>query len=473
MRLLDLGPLFESYSASGSDPIRPDLMLAVVLIEMREGRRRPSQWHKDAQRNDPLKWAGFGIRPSRTSWYNFRDRLRPFLDGWFREVLEIAKRLDVTPGTRGAIDGSLVAANASRHRLLNEERLDKRIVELALVCQQHEKRETPGEVPAWMAKTEPTRLEQYERYQRAKDRLEEFHAVNQRQNPARRRPREKIVVSPTDPEAALGPDKLKVFRPLYNVQLVSDLDSSLTLGYGVFAQHTDAGTLGPMLQRLSAVFGVELEDLLGDSTYITGCNLAISQQREITLFGPWQENDHSDRKQNKTPNNQKKEKQIPKEAFQWLPGENQYRCPQGHLLSWIGKEKRVQIDGEINVMHRYRCLPRHCRACPLSASCTKNPDRGRAVKRSEHEDLIEAHRARMATQEAKQFYRLRKQTVELGYADAKENRALHRFSGRSRKRAAIEFALGELVRNMLIVERFSNRPTQTRQPALSAYDDTS
>jgi hypothetical protein len=43
------------------------------------------------------------------------------------------------------------------------------------------------------------------------------------------RPLEKIVVGASDPEAAPGSDKLKVFRPLDNVQLVRDLDSSPVL----------------------------------------------------------------------------------------------------------------------------------------------------------------------------------------------------------------------------------------------------
>jgi hypothetical protein len=95
------------------------------------------------------------------------------------------------------------------------------------------------------------------------------------------------------------------------------------------------------------------------------------------------------------------------------------------------------------------------------------------VKRSEHEDLIVAHRARMETEEAKEVYRLRKQTVELGYADLKANRQLRGFSGRGLARARIEAGLNELVRNLLIVEReLRHRGTQ-RRPPKNAYCDTS
>ena len=47
----------------------------------------------------------------------------------------------------------------------------------------------------------------------------------------------------------MGRDKEKVFRPLYNLQVVQDIESPLVLGYEVFAQATDAGTLMPLRQR--------------------------------------------------------------------------------------------------------------------------------------------------------------------------------------------------------------------------------
>ena len=73
------------------------------------------------------------------------------------------------------------------------------------------------------------------------------------------------MISPGDPEAALGLDKEHVFRPLYTVQTVRDLDSPLILAYEVFAQATDAATLPPMLRRQQQLTGRSLQDLLADS----------------------------------------------------------------------------------------------------------------------------------------------------------------------------------------------------------------
>jgi len=451
MQVLDLTPLYASYSAGGTRPIRPDLMLRVMLIEMQLGRYRPCQWFRDVREHIPLMWAGFGIRPSRGCWYEFADRVAPFLDAWNRQVLDESRRRKITTATRGALDGSTVAANASRHRLLNEEQLTKRQAQLQQVCAGDAVGEATETLPGWMATTRRGRIEQCQRLDEARVRLGELQAIAQRQQPNRRRPAEKIVVSSSDPQAALGRDKLKVFRPLYNVQLVRDLDSTLILGYDLFAQPGDDGTLKPMLKRLRETFGILPETLLADAAYATACNLALSRRQAVTLCAPWQENDFTQPK--KAAKKKAGSPKLTKDKFEWLPDENAYRCPQGHCLTVIGKECRLQSDGEVNTVYRYRCLPRHCRACPQRDACTSNPDRGRSLRRSEHEDLIETHKACMQTDAAKALYKLRRQTVELGFADLKEHRNFERFSGRGRHRARRQLALTVLAHNLTRLTR--------------------
>ena len=94
------------------------------------------------------------------------------------------------------------------------------------------------------------------------------------------------MVSPSDPEAALGRDKEGVFRPLYNVQAADDLDSPLILAYEVFAQPNDAGLLGPMLARLREALGRPLRTLLADSAYAGGADLAAAAAAGVTVYAP-------------------------------------------------------------------------------------------------------------------------------------------------------------------------------------------
>ena len=86
--------------------------------------------------------------------------------------------------------------------------------------------------------------------------------LNKKRPSSKRKQPEKIVVSLGDPEAAVGRDKLKVFRPLYNTQLIYDLDCPLITAYDVFPWQNDAGTMKPMLRWPADQF-VEIRQAVG------------------------------------------------------------------------------------------------------------------------------------------------------------------------------------------------------------------
>ena len=130
VEMLVLGPLFDSYLGVGKKALPPDLLLKAVLYEMHSKRPSPAQWTKDVRESEPVRWLLFGLEPSRARLYDFRDRLAPFWPGWNAQVLHVALEENLTPATRVALDGSSVAAHASRHRLLNETTLKQRLRQL-------------------------------------------------------------------------------------------------------------------------------------------------------------------------------------------------------------------------------------------------------------------------------------------------------------------------------------------------------
>jgi hypothetical protein len=153
MTHLDLTELYDSYAGRGKAPHRPDLILAIVLIELRRGQRQPSQWFQDTQENCALWWLGYDIHPARRCWYEFRDRTGPYSDRLNMHVLHQALDAGLTHVERDALDGSAVAANALRRRWLNAERLQQRLHQLKTARQDDAQGDTPAEMPAWMAKT--------------------------------------------------------------------------------------------------------------------------------------------------------------------------------------------------------------------------------------------------------------------------------------------------------------------------------
>jgi hypothetical protein len=327
--------------------------------------------------------------------------------------------------------------------LLNQERLEQRFEQLQAATE--DEAEDPGEVPGWMAKTARGRAHQYERYGQAQEQLAKRQAANAQRPASQRQAPDKIVVSPGDPEAPLGLDKDHLFGPLYTVQTVRDVTSPLILGYDVFAQASDAATLPPMLRRSQQMTGRHLKDLLVDSAYVTGMDLAECAAHDVTLYGPWKTNDWSE---------PKTRAQFSKDRFTWHGDLDAYECPAGHLLKRVSGHTRRCSGGREVVEWQYRGAAQTCQACPLRQPCTTSQKGGRSVQRSEHEELIEAHRAWMETAEAKAVYRLRGQTIEIVFADVKEHRGLRRFSGHGLARVRTEFALEVLLHNLLVLHRF-------------------
>jgi transposase len=461
---LDLTTLFASYLGVGSKAHRPDLMLKIALYEIQTGHPSPAQWARDARDRRCLQWLGLGIAPARNRWSAFRDRVGPLLEVYHRQILQRAVAQGMTTARQGSLDGTSIAADASRHRLINLERLQRRLESLSRVLAADRAGEDTGPLPAWMARRPATRRRQRHRFREALEELLEEHARNDRRPRQKRQAPETIVISTSDPAAALGRDKEKVFRPLYTLQVVQDIESPLILGYEVFAQATDAGTLMPLRRRARDLTGVWLERILADAGYASALDLFDCARAGVDLYAPYQENDQTEQRRSKPLH-----RQISKSEFVWRPGEQTYVCPQGHRLIKIGRERRECAEGRAVELTTYRCPGEHCQACPLAGRCTESA-KGRTIKRNEHEDLIVAHQAKMKTAEAKAIYKQRGQTVELRFADAKTHRRLRRFSGRGLKRVRIEVGLCVLAHNLLAVWRASQRKATERQNGMACQN---
>jgi hypothetical protein len=81
----------------------------------------------------------------------------------------------------------------------------------------------------------------------------------------------------------------------------------------------------------------------------------------------------------------------------------------------------------------------------------------------EREELLDALRERMQSDEAKRLYKRRSQTVELNYADLKEHRGLRRFHGQRLRRATIEVGILILAHNLQSLEAY-HRNRRSKEP---------
>lgn len=456
----DVETAWDAYSGCGSAAYPPDLLLKLAIYEHCRGRTKPIQWHRDLENDSKVQWLTFGMKVAQRTLYRFRDRVGPLLENWNRQVLELAVAEELVEGRQASIDGTTVAANASRRKLGNMQQVQQRLEQLEQALSSSPEtlsQDTisqdfaePSREPGWMAKTDVGKMEQHARYRKAKDRLSELHAENAKRRSDKRKPEEKIVVSLTDPESVFGLDKEKVYRPLYNVQTVSDLETDFVLAYEVFAQHSDSGTLQPLMNKIRAS-GIKVEDLLADAGYPVGEDLEFCEATGITLYAPWQENSSTAKRKQST------EPRMKKDEFQWDDVRQVYVCPAGKQLPYSHQKTRQRARGETIRFDVYQASPSDCTACPRQARCTTAPQTGRSVRRDPYQEEIDRLKTRMQTDEAKSLYKHRGQTIERVFADFKEHRNLRRFRGRGLARARTQLGLTVLGHNLRTLAKLRER----------------
>jgi transposase len=477
---LKLDSLNRTYSGRGTRPHRPDLMLRLVIYEHSQARYQPKQWFKDLKENKAVQWLVFGMKPSLTTLYEFRDRSGPLVRELNHQVVKTAIDEGHTDGSCGALDGTTVAANASRHRLLKLETVEER---LAVLEQEIAKEET-GEAAApavemqqpdtapitatawtspeaenraqnsrWKAKTLRGKRRQRAHYRRAQAVLGAKHQANVQRRKDKRKKNNRIRVALGDPTAPFGLDKLKTYRPLYNVQTMSDVDTDLVLAYETTATTADNGQLLPLIDRTTEATNRPLEAVLVDSGYPSGKDLAECKNKGVVVYAPWNENSFTEAKRAKAG----KERQIPKDQFAFDPSVPGYRCPQGKMLTYCERTKKQKANGEYVTLEIYRADRSDCEACPLLVRCVQGRAGARTVRRQEHEELIDELKERMKQPESKQKYRQRGCTVERRFADMKTHRGLQRFSGRTQERADTQVGFTVLAHNLVTLDKLRIR----------------
>ena len=450
MNELDRQVLDDLYRGCGSLAYDPVHLLKMVLYQYLKGNCSPARWHQEAELNEAMQWLGRGYVPARRTWYEFRDRVGDCIEQLHKQLIGRAMEQEHLDPSVGVQDGTSMAACASRHRMVNEETLQKRLALLnTVITNNHNASE---ELPKWVPPTPSGQLDLADRMEVAGEVLTERIAQNAAKPSGKRKDSAKIVVSLSDPVAPLGRDKMKVYRPLYTVQYMIEPTSNLIISYHCEASVSDVGTLIPMIDKTQEIVSGQLQTVLADSAYCSILDLRDCAERNIELLAPVQANAFTEKKkQNKA------DTQIPRDQFVWNETERTYHCPVGHQLTYQGRERRTRHGDRELWQYRYQCNASHCQGCPLAKKCLRNGSKSRTIKRLEGQELLDAQREKMADESVKARYAFRGQTVERGFADGKGNRRWDRFHGRGIGRARTETGLMVLAQNALILDRLQRR----------------
>jgi len=286
---LDLSAIMDTYSEErGYPPYHPTMMTALLLYAYCQGIYSSRRMAKGCvERLDFMAVTGLN-QPDFRTISDFRKRHLKALSGLFVQVLKLCRQAGLAKLGHVALDGTKVKANASKHKSMSYERLQKKEAELrrevaswfekAEAVDRAEDREEAKSGPAGMPEWVANKQARLERIREAKAALEaEAIAKGEAQ------PKPKAQYNFTDPESGImkGADG---FVQAYNAQAVVDADSQVIVAQDLSDRPTDVMLLGDLVGQIKINTGRQATELSADAGYCSEGNLAVLAKRKVRAY---------------------------------------------------------------------------------------------------------------------------------------------------------------------------------------------
>jgi transposase len=418
----------------GQPPYDPSDLLKLYLYGYINQIRSSRRLEREACRNLELIWLLKNLKPGYRTIANFRKENWAALKATNRSFVLLLRELSLVGRTLVAVDGALFHGNASKDSIFTRGKLAKQIAKLDQEIEAYGKSLDANDTaeakqPAGSSgdgnkggggDVGDKMKELMARRERAQADLKDLESGDKGQ------------VSKTDSDARLLSKGDQTIAG-YNVQSVVDDKHKLIVASEV-VNRSDAGHLHEMAKAAKEILEVETLQILADTAYYSSEDLKACEDDGIKAYVPPHEG------------NRKLEKQgrFVRKDFSYDPATNTYRCPAGQLLHptkkpWTNTSGRIEI--------RYLGSKANCGSCSLKASCLSPEAKYRSVSRWEHEDVLDRHRQRMASEGAGELMRRRSAIVEHPFGTLKCRAGYQHFLVRGFDKVRGEWSLMALCYN--------------------------
>ena len=306
---LDLSAIMNVYAEEdrGYPPYHPVMMTKVLVYAYCVGVFSSRRIQRRLLEDIPFRVLAAGNEPDFRTIADFRKTHLTALQGFFEQVLQLARELGASRVGRVALDGTKVKANASKHKAMSYDRMREKQRQLRqevkqLLAQaeaadaaedtQYGADRRGDELPADLQRRESrlTRIREAKRVleARAKDAAA---AAGQPSDTAK--PDPKAQYNFTDPESRImkGPDG---FVQAYNAQIAVD-EQQLIVGQAVTQETNDKQQLMPMITIIEEQSGLTPTHLLADAGYCSDANLAAIAATPIDAYISTRKQKHGER----------------------------------------------------------------------------------------------------------------------------------------------------------------------------------
>lgn len=287
---LDLTLFYEPIEAregvAGRSATDPKMLVCLWLYATADGVASARELDELCVRHAAYKWICGGVSVNHNLLAKFRVGHERALDELLTEVLGKLMAAGLVTLRRVAHDGMRVRASAGAASFRRKLRL-KDYVKAARKHLAALKAEAAA--PGHRDRHEAAQLRGAEdrrrRVEEALAKMPEAEAIKRRQNDPKDRKKEPRV-STTDPQARVMKMGDGGFRPAYNLQISTDVDSRLIVGVGVSTAGSDARLARPALDDIERRTGDLPEELLIDGGFVSIEQIDAAEGRGVTVFAP-------------------------------------------------------------------------------------------------------------------------------------------------------------------------------------------
>ena len=403
---------------TGRPPYLPGDLLKLYVYGYLNQVRSSRRLEREAQRNLEVLWLINRVTPSFKTIADFRkDHAKPIV-AVCRLFITFCREQALFGSELLAIDGTKIAAVASRKKVITPKKLAEQIAALDRKIGEH-------------LKTMDEADKQEE--DRPVDRVDVTAAIKELQ--ARRADIQRQAEAMKEQglsQRVIGEHEARLMRTAnhghqvaYNAQIAVDSKHHLIAAFDLTNEGNDYRLLHPMAEQGKQALEVESLTVVADTGYSNGEHGASCEQAQITAIVPRAQTVNPEGKQ-----------YFGRDRFSYDAQNDSYQCPAGATLS-VGKVSYTEAKKEY-------WNGKACKDCALKPQCTTAAKR--TIVRSFHEDAREAmHRRAMSD---RKWMKLRRCLVEHPFGTMKWMMGYPRFLVRGLVKAKSELALGVLCYNL-------------------------
>ncbi|HEY6073023.1 MAG TPA: IS1182 family transposase [Anaerolineales bacterium] len=363
----------EGGGSAGQPAYPPGGMLKLYLYGFLQGVRSSRKLARECERNLEVVWLLEGLQPSYKTIADFRKDNRSALKAVNQDFVLLCQELGLYGGELVAVDGSHFRGNVGKKRVYTEkrlkqslERLEKQIEGYLAELEQSDAAETHPEEETVHLREKLEKLKA--RQKKNQGRLKKLSTSGEKQ------------LAEVDEDARLLSKNGQIMAG-YNVQTVVDEKHKLLVTCAVTQDGNDTQQLAPMAKQAKQVLGVSHLEVVSDAGYNNFDQIKECLDAQITPYVPEPDRNTRFGAQGR----------FTRDHFTYQADQDCYTCPAGRTLVHEGEMVR---HGQVRCC--YRSQPAICATCLLKTQCLSTRCRYRSLFRWEHEEIIEAHRHRMA-----------------------------------------------------------------------------